>query len=383
MALRLLKYLILFLTLCNIPDFLVRYSNPKISSAASYLTSFALLAFFVFVKQRQKPPLTFILFTILYFLISGLNYVGDELYFLKEFLRLLIVVTCIIEVMSRTNYEELFNIFLIGAISIIVNAFIFPYANAMYGLVLGRFSGFFLNPNLAGIVCLLGMSISYSIKNLPWRLIGQITFTLAGMLTLSRTFILVWTIINLIAIVKNRKNLLVPLIGGIAFLLIITFSERKMFATDRFDALTSLFSEGQVEANSIGNKGRTHTWAMYYDLVFEKPFMGHGYQSFQVMTSKLPGVHNTYLLIFGESGFIPFIIFFLTYIYLLKYCLKYFKKEPYLLYILIVVLLNMMASHGYFANYQSIAMSIFILSKIRKIKMEEEIQSNNFEVTKC
>lgn len=355
------------------PAFLLVYSSPTISSAASYLTSLSLLAFFILAKKRHKPTVPFVISSLLYFLISGLNYEGDEIFFLKEFLRFTIVVVCIIEVMARTNYRELFYILLVGAMSVILNAFIFPYANAMHGLVLGRFSGFFLNPNLAGIVCLLGMAISYSMNNNILRLTGQGIFTLAGMLTLSRTFLIIWIIINITAIVNSRKNLLVPLIGGIAFVIIISFTDSKIFAPDRFKALTALFGEGEVRAKSIGNEGRSTTWAIYYDLIFKNPLSGQGYKSFQVMTTKLPGVHNTYLMILGESGLIPFLIFIGTYVYLLKYSIIYFKKEPYLLYIIIVVLLNLMASHTFFANYQSIALSVFVYLRIRGFKKKKYI----------
>ncbi|UWX56101.1 O-antigen ligase family protein [Maribacter litopenaei] len=221
------------------------------------------------------------------------------------------------------------------------------------------------------------MAISYSIKNNILRLTGQGIFTLAGMLTLSRTFIIIWVLINFTAIFKSRKNLLVPLIGGVAFVIIISFTDSRIFAPDRFKALTALFGEGQVKAKSIGNEGRSTTWAIYYDLIFKNPLTGQGYKSFQVMTTKLPGVHNTYLMILGESGLIPFLIFIGTYGYLFRYSIVYFKKEPYLLYILIVVLLNLMASHTFFANYQSIALSVFVYLRIREFNNEKYIFSES------
>ena len=371
MATQVLRYLILFLVLCNIPGYLYVFTNTTLSSAVSILTSILLILYFFLSKPWQKPVVPFILFTVLYFTIGGLNYYGGEAEMIKEFIRFLILVICITEVMYRSTYKDLFYILLLGALSVIINAFIFPYTNALHGLVKGRYGGFFLNPNTAGIVCLLGIALSYSIKNVKWRTVGQLTFTLAGFLTLSRTFIVVWLFINFLAIIKDRKNLLVPIIGIIALTVMVTFTDSKIFAADRFEALTAFFGEGEVKSKTVKNDSRNETWALYYDKIYEKPFFGHGYKSFQKVTSRSPGAHNTYLMIIGESGIIPFLLFIGTFIYLLRYCLRYFKEEPYLLYTVLVVLLNLMASHTFFSNYQSITLSIFIFLKIRTLKANE------------
>lgn len=367
MILKLIRYLILFLVLCNIPGFLLVYTNPSLSSAVSILTSLLLIFYFVRSKPKQKPIIAFLLFSTLYFSISSFNYYGFEIELIKELIRFIVLILGITEIMQRTSYKELFYILLLGAISIILNALVFPYSNALYGLVQGRYSGFFLNPNSAGITCLLGVAISYSIINTKHRLIGQAIFTLAGILTLSRTFIVVWVLINILAIIKDRKNLLVPFIGALALVLVVTFTDSKLFAADRFEALTAFFGDGEVKTKTIKNDSRDQTWALYYDYVFEKPFFGNGYKSFQLKTKKLPGAHNTFLMIIGESGIFPFLIFIGLYFYLFKYSFKYFKKEPNLIYILIVVLLNFMVSHTLFVNYQSMALSVFIYLKIRNL----------------
>ena len=377
MAFQLLRYLILILVLCNIPGFLLVYFGPTFGSASSYLTSFLLLLFFVFSKPWQKPALPFIVFSIVYFTLGSLSFYGDEVLFLKEFLRFLIVVVCITEVVNRSSYKDLFFIFLVGSSSIIINGFIFPYTNAIYGLVSGRFSGFFLNPNTAAIVCLLGMAISYSIKNLSWRLIGQSVFTLAGFLTLSRTFIVVWLFIIFLAIIKDRKNLIVPIVGAIAFIGMITFTDKKIFAIDRFEALTAFLGEGEIRTKTVSNDSRTQTWSLYYDLIVDKPFLGNGYTTLQKTSKNLPGVHNTYLMIIGESGILTFFIFLGIYIYMFRYCLIYFKQEPYLMYLLLVVLLNLMVSHTFFTNYQSITLSIFIYLKIRNFNETKELNDKS------
>ncbi|KAA2217462.1 O-antigen ligase family protein [Maribacter flavus] len=365
---KILKYLSLILVLCNIPGFLLVYYSPTIGSATSIATSLLLILFFIISKPRQKPIFSLIIFSLLFFMLSGLHYYDNSVFFFKEFARFMIMIICMNEVMARSNYSDIFFVMLLVGLSIIVNGLVFPETNRLYGLVNGRYSGFMLNPNNAGVACMLGMALSYSIRSNFWKFLGQIIFTFAGILTLSRTFLVVWFLLVLISIVKNKKNLIVPILGATAFIIFINFSDSKNFAADRFEAFTSFFEEGEVKTKTISHDTRDQTWALYYDLIFEKPFLGHGFMSFQNKTNDLPGVHNSYLMVIGESGIIPFLIFIGIYIHLFFRTLTHFKTEPYLMYVLLVVLLNLMVSHTYFFNYQSAALTIFIFSTLRKIE---------------
>jgi len=365
----LLRFVILFLVLCNIPGFLLFYFGPTYGSASSYLTSISLISYLFISKKKAKPVIPFIVFTLLYFIISGLNYGGDQIYFIKEFIRFSIVILGITEVMNNSNAKSIFFTFLLVGFSIIIHALIFPEINHLYGLVKGRYSGFFHNPNTAALVCLLGMAMSFSIKNNFWKYFGQVIFTFAGVLTLSRTFIVVWVLINLAAIVNNRKNVIVPLIGVISMIVVFTFVDDNIFASDRFDALTSFITEGEVKSKTIGKDTRDQTWALYYDLVLEKPIFGHGFMVFQEKKGQyLPGVHNSFLMVLGESGILPFLVFLGIYFYLSIKSFGYFRNEPTLFYITMVCLLNLMVSHTYFTNYQTVALSIYVYLRLRSLK---------------
>ncbi|NJB35365.1 O-antigen ligase family protein [Croceivirga sp. JEA036] len=364
-----LKNVILLFLLCNIPGFLLVYFGETMGSISSYLTSAMLLVYFLISKPWRKPAIPFLIFSITYFIISGLNNtIEDEISFIKETIRFFIILFCVNEVLHDTKYKELFYILLLGGLSIIINGLIFPETNKIFGLIKGRYSGFFINPNTAGIVCLLGIALSYKVKSDFWRITGQLILTIAGLLTLSRTFIIIWLLITVLSIKQNKKNIILPVLGSIGIILMLTFGDSKRFAGDRFDALTSFFDDGPVKTETIQHDSRAETWAQYYDLIMEKPFFGHGYKSFQVFSHLRHGAHNSYLMVFGEGGIISFIIFISIYIYLLYWSLKSYKSEATLLYICLVILLNMSASHTYFFNYQSITLSIFLLIKIRAIK---------------
>ena len=261
-ALKLLKYILLFFLFCNFTAFALLYLGPRMGSLVSYPTSLLLLVYFFFAKPWHKPAIPFVLFGILFFTISSFNYTETDTtnFFMKESLRFMIAVVCGTELMYRCKPKDFFYIFLIGAFSVILNAVVFPEANVLHGLIRGL--RFLLNPNSAGTACLLGFALSYRIKSRTWRLIGQFAFTLAGIFTLSRTFVIVWLLINLIAIIKDKKNLLVPVIGGVVLIGVFTFTDSKMFESDRFNALESFFDEGPVETKTLEEDSRTATWAL-------------------------------------------------------------------------------------------------------------------------
>ncbi|WP_158306092.1 O-antigen ligase family protein [Maribacter sp. HTCC2170] len=281
----------------------------------------------------------------------------------------MILVVCAPEVLKRTKHRDIFYLALVGAFSVVVNAMVFPESNMIHGLVIGRYSGFYLNPNSAGTVCLIGFALSYSIKSIKWRYMGQFAFTLAGLLTLSRTFIVVWLLINIFAIYRQKRNVWVPFIGAAVLVLVLTFTDRTIFAADRFEALSSFFDEGPVKTKTIKHDSRTATWAQYYPLISEKPLLGHGFGSFQTKENNLPGAHNGFLLVIGEAGIIPFFLFLGVYIYLLVCSLKIFKQYPEILYMCLVLILALMASHTYFTSYFIVFMSMYLYIKLRHYRV--------------
>ncbi|SDE76427.1 O-Antigen ligase [Pricia antarctica] len=373
-ALILLKYLLLFLLFCNFTAFALVYMGPGMGSLVSYSTSLLLLVYYFFSKPWHKPAIPFVIFSVLYFTITSFNYteIDTTNFFMKESLRFMIAIICGAELMYRCKPKDFFYIFLIGAFSVILNAVVFPEANVMYDLIRGRYSGFYLNPNSAGSACLFGFALSYTIKSKTWRLLGQFAFTLGGIVTLSRTFVIVWLLINVIAIAKDKKNILVPIIGGIVLLGVFTFTDTKIFASDRFDALESIFDEGPVQTKTLEQDSRTSTWAMYYDMIMDKPIFGHGFMKLQRKNGVLPGVHNTYLMVIGESGIIPFLLLIGLYGYLLMASFKLFKTRPELFYIMVIVSLAMLVSHTYFFAYNNVLLSMYVYLELRKIRELEK-----------
>ncbi|MBC2840332.1 O-antigen ligase [Robiginitalea sp. SC105] len=365
---QILKYAILFLLLCNIPSYSLAYFGSGLGSLTSYLSTLLLLAYFILAKEKHRPLLPFILLGLTYFILSGLNFqlVDPKNYFLKEFLRFMVLVICGTEVFYRSGTRDIYLILLLGALSIVLNAIFFPYANANFNASYGRFSGFYLNPNTAGVICLIGYALSYRFAGY-WKYLGILIFTLAGILTFSRTFIVIWLLITAFSIIKNKRNVILPGIGVLLILLVISFSDKLVLNTERFNALEGIFTQSNVSADVIREDSRTDTWSIYYDQIFEKPFLGHGFLSFQLKGPGLPGVHNSYLMIIGESGIIPFLIMVGIYAFLIIRSVKIFNLRQEYFFLSMVLILALMASHTYFSNFYIVSISMFVYIKVNEI----------------
>ncbi len=359
---------------------MLAYFSPTLGTLSSYFASLLLVVFFVFIKEKHKPLLPFIFLGLLYFSLGSLNYTHEDIdnRFVKELLRFMIVVTCGAEVARNTKRTEIYYILAFGALTVIINAFVFPTAQVeAFGENYGRFSGFYLNPNLAGSICLIGFAISFSISRSNLRLIGQFIFTLAGILTFSRTFIVVWVLINFFAILQNKKNILLPLVGLSVLILVFTFSDNLTLNTKRFSALKSVFGDEQVHTKTIKEDSRDKTWALYFDMIMDKPLLGNGYLKLSTKYRGLPGVHNSFLMIWGEAGIIPFILMLGIYSYLLAKSFAIFKTRPELFYISLVLFLALMTGHGYFSNFHTVFLSMFVFFEL--LRNKDSVKRKNID----
>lgn len=200
----LLRYSILVLLLFNFPGFVLKYFNPILSSILSYM-SFGLLLVFYLFNNRTGYNGWLLIIGLLYFIISSLSgqsYMDPFIFHIIIWIKYFIVIICGYEVAKRTSSEELSMFLFIGALSIIFQILFFNNPLKDYG----RYSGFYLNPNAAGFICILGYSLSFALKNKRFKLIAQLTFTFMGLLTFSRTFMLLWIIVNLISIKISIKK---------------------------------------------------------------------------------------------------------------------------------------------------------------------------------
>ncbi len=360
---KILKYIILSLFILNLAEIGLKTLGSSIGTILSYL-SFLLLCFYYFLYLRGKPNMWLLYIGLGYFIISGYQiYVGTEREFIILMIKFLIIVLFGNDFFKHVSRKEMLYFLVIGCITVILHAVVFPDNY-------GRYSGFYLNPNAAGFIALVAYALSYSVKNQKVKLFIQIITTIAGLVTFSRTFILIWLIINLFSLKISLKNFRVLGAGIVLIAIIFSFGEILNLGGQRYEIFKALLNsnENSTVSSGIGEDSRTETWAMFYDEIMEHPFLGDGFGKFQGGGVHKIGPHNTYLLIAGEAGLVPFALFVAFVFYLCFYGYKKFSMDPTSFFISLILLFYLSTSHTFFDSYIKLCISLFVYNRVKEIK---------------
>ena len=349
---KIISFVLCFFVLLNIPAILQETLSIAVSSPVSYFTFF-LLGVLIFTNKIKYPKTVIILAFIasLYFSISALQYNGDYIILILIYIKFLLYLFGLYIAIRNIDQNIIIVFLLLGAITILLDTLYFRFNDFQgigYVSQYGRYAGFYLNPNTASMFCLLGYALTITKINY-WKFLS-IAFTFFGFLTLSRTFMATWFLITIIYLFYNRKYIVKTLLFLIvsAFSL-ITFSKELNLDTDRFDFLVNLFS-GQINNEVLNDDSRQDQWTKFYDLIIDSPIIGNGFQTFSTsLTDKnAQGVHNSFLLILGESGFLPFLLIITVFFFLFKKCYNLRKKNLTLLLLMFVLFIQFLVSHNFF-----------------------------------
>lgn len=371
---KIVRVVLLILILWNMPAIALFAIGPDLGSKLSLLTIGLLAVYYLFDKKTQ-PNWWIIILSLLYFTISSFQYYYAANLLIYETVKYFIFVISGYELIKQVSKEELFFILLLGTLSIAIDAFFFPSD-------FGRYAGFYLNPNEAGFICIYGYSLVFSLKNTSLKLLGQFVFTLMGLLTFSRTFIVIWLFLNLISLKISMKNIRIFGIGILLFATLIFIDNVVGLNNPRFKQLISIANNEKVSTNEINEDSRMDTWAQHYDQILASPYFGNGYGTFSGGTGPL-GVHNSYLLVIGEAGIIPFAIFLAYIAYLFYWSIYFFKNSPYLIMQTIALALFLLTDHNFFAHYYVLFGAMWIQYQIvvqKKLLYEPEEQLDNINI---
>ncbi len=372
---KIVRIVLLLLILWNLPSIALFAIGPDLGSKLSLLT-IGLLGVYYLIDNKTEPNWWIIVLSLFYFTISSFQYYYAANLFILETVKFFIFVIGGYELVKRVSKDQLFFILLLGTLSIAIEAFFLPSD-------FGRYSGFYLNPNEAGFICIYGYSLVFSLKNTSLKLLGQFVFTLMGLLTFSRTFIVIWIILNLISLKISVKNIRIFGLGILLFATLIFIDHIVGLNNPRFDQLKSIVTNEKVSTNEISEDSRMATWAQHYDEILASPYFGNGYGTFSGGTGPL-GVHNSYLLIIGEAGIIPFVIF-LAYIgYLFYWSIYFFKNSPYLIMQTIALAMFLLTDHNFFSHYYILFVAMWIqyqivIQKTFLYESKEKLENINLE----
>lgn len=186
-----------------------------------------------------------------------------------------------------------------------------------------------------------------------------------GLLTFSRTFILLWVIINLISIKISIKNINKLLLGAGLLFALVAYNSFLPVKNPRLSQLANTLSGDTNAAKDLNEGSRFETWGHFYDFILEKPLFGHGFEAFGGGgLGGFLGVHNTYLKVLGEAGIIPFFLLVFYFLHLIKRSYEHFYKAPHLFFMSICLASLLTTNHNFFTDGYLIFMALWIYTAI-------------------
>lgn len=365
---RIIRILLLALILWNLPSIALFTIGPTMGSLLSYLTMGLLLVYY-FIEKKTTPNWWIIILALFYFIISSFQYYGETMYFVKETLKFFVFVFGGYKLVKTVKNDELFYFILIGSISIAIDAIYFPTK-------FGRYAGVYLNPNEAGFMCIYGYALVFSLKNTSLKLLGQFVFTLMGLLTFSRTFIVIWIILNIISLKISIKNLKIVGIGVLIFSSLLFIDSAVGLNNPRFEQLKNILNNENISTKEISKDSRTVTWSNYYNQILESPIFGNGYGTLSGKTGEL-GVHNSYLMTIGEAGIIPFALLISYMFYLFYWSVIFFRTNPNLIMQTVALSLFLLTDHNFFTFYHVMFVAMWIQYQIHFNRKELNFRNDH------
>lgn len=316
----------------------------------------------------------FIILGILFFLVSILVSAENTETYMITMVKYFIIVVMGAAMVNDITREEMYVVLLLGCLSII-------HESIFIEGIGGRYRGFYLNPNAAGFACIIGYCLSFSINDKRLKIIGQLLFSIAGFMTFSRTFLLIWVLINLFSLLISYKNVYKIAIGVVLFSLFLSFGSKLDLSAKRLHAFSGILN-GKVN-DDLKEESREETWAHYYNKILVNPILGNGYHSFSGETSGKEnnkftirnGVHNTFLMVIGEAGFFVLLYFLWIYSAFLVNGMRMFSDNPMIFLVSFSMIMYMLTNHNYFDNYLVLFVSIWIYIQIDRWKSSESLSS--------
>jgi hypothetical protein len=349
-----IRYIILFSIFLNIPSWTLVNYNANWSSLFSYTTLLLLIFYYLISNKKVGIPVNIIILGLLYFIISNLVDSTKSENVIAVSIKYFVLICTVQTLIRDSSYKELLIILLIGSFSIFYEILI---PNGKYG----RYSGFYLNPNTAGFICLIGFWLSEVINLKFFKIFLKLIFLITGLATFSRTFVLILIITILISSLQKKVNIIYIVGVFIILTIFISLSNNFTFNTYRMAAVRSLVS-GDFSDN-MTHDSRSDTWKKYYNVIINNLFLGNGYLKLSGKSHgniNTEGVHNTPLMILGEAGILPFIVFLFFYFKQIIHSFCQIKINEFNFLVIVSIFLYMLTNHNFFDNFIILTTSLWV-----------------------
>ncbi len=200
-----------------------------------------------------------------------------------------------------------------------------------------RFTAFFtMNPNVLSMTCEICLSLLtfYILQDkVVWTdILAYIIFAVIGLTTLSKTFLLLFSIMFVILIIYLLKKFKMKacwwLLGIFSVVAAVFFINKDFFMTylGRFVSGWSSDMESYEQVIDVATTGRYKLWTTVLDYTFTHPavlFFGNGLGAPLVASMS---AHNFYISILYQMGIVGGLLFVGMFVTLI---IEYFKKNPH------------------------------------------------------
>lgn len=348
-----------------------------------------LLAIFAFCELRLNDRLIFlnkalkfyIFILVLYFcgyfftkhLIEAQELIESQLYSITTILSFSVIFQ------NKKVFNMMPKLFFYFSIFIVLFNIYEFHTPTSFMKVLGRSSGFYINPNASAIALICFFLLSYkTLKTNIAKILYVLFINIGVFLTLSRAGILIILLISVYILItgKNRiRNLVLTSIFIFALVpKVITnsseiFDESKGFS--RFEKIIGLLTLSDNISEEISHDSRGIIMSKSLDIIFDNPIIGQGFGSFRNIPYGYRSLetHNIYLAFgvdFGIFGLLVYPVFVL---------LIFYQRNDMISYALIITFLIWgMSSHNVLQQYFLILVYSYYVSK----RKHENLLCNQF-----
>ena len=320
------------------------------------------------ILKLVGPILVYVLIATTYGMLSGnVDFSLIRTYFASSVLMTAIAIHTIKSSKGSANIVEFSRgVLLLVSVSIILSHYYYPYLKELPPSFTGnqRISGFFLNPNEAALSSVFFLNF---ILYRPYRKrifnFSAIALALVNIaITLSKTcLILLFASLILFFLLTHKWMPFVFMILSVPLLLLSlqsfvnTFEESDFelslpdYPIRRLHSMSALLG-GIFDSNTTSY--RIDAWSRSVSVIVDYFPHGTGLGTFYHIEAPLyqksiwQGVHNMYLMIVGEAGFVVFVLFIVCYVHL--FALASSSKDKLPLGILFNAFLFFVTSHNGF-----------------------------------
>ena len=305
------------------------FSIPMLVAAVVTLLVFQI----ALVRDMGPSGLLFILFLTTYLVISlpiGIQNFSLDFYVRAHWVRmhltsLLVMAACAQgarHVMLAWSKQRLLLIlYLITLVQVLMVFVGMAFPKLIYAdsgpLIEGRFSGFFRNPNAAGMASCACVAVGFAYltvaKHKMWVIACMLLASVATVLTFSRSafltlFLLIVFQVLMSPVVKRKSILIVTLISmgfltWFATVGVFSFVDVNYTQSARLESLKRILTLQIDMEEDTGDRFVAASAAIGH--WFDSPVVGNGFTTMRRMPETGLGPHNQYLLVLGEGGLLP------------------------------------------------------------------------------